>query len=162
MTWCFPGKVATWKNMVSFHCSNLLEHVIIVRISYFDTDFVSQMKLTKLPSICCFAPMLQTELQDTLKSQINDMENYLIHIAKKILQVTKPVLTTGQQNQSISSESWPEHTILQIHTLVYCFQLAHNHIFTNLCGPDHPTLYLQTGNVICNLGTNGCSCYAAK
>ena len=55
-----------------------------------------------------------------LKSQINDMDNYLIHIGRKILQVTKPVLTTGQQNQSISLESSPEHTILQIHTLVYC------------------------------------------
>ena len=30
------------------------EHVIKMRTSYFDTDFVSQMKLTTLPLIHCF------------------------------------------------------------------------------------------------------------
>ena len=34
-------------------CTTLLEHVLIVRTSCFDTDFASQMKLTKLPLTLC-------------------------------------------------------------------------------------------------------------
>ena len=37
----------------SVHYTTLLEHVIKMRVSYFDTDFVSQIKLTTLLLIHC-------------------------------------------------------------------------------------------------------------
>ena len=48
------GKVVNLESMVSSHCTTVLGHVTIMRTSYFDTDFVSQMKLTTLPLIHCF------------------------------------------------------------------------------------------------------------
>ena len=42
---------ADLKGMISVHYTKLLGHVIIMRTSSFDTDFVSQMKLAKLPLI---------------------------------------------------------------------------------------------------------------
>ena len=49
------GKVANLESMASVHCTILLEHVIKMTAYYFDTDFVSQMKLITLPLIPCFA-----------------------------------------------------------------------------------------------------------
>ena len=46
------GKITNFENMVSGHCTALHEHVISMKTSYFDIDFASQMKLTKL--IHCF------------------------------------------------------------------------------------------------------------
>ena len=40
--------------MVSVHCTTVLEHVIKMRASCFNTDIVTQMKLTKLLLIHCF------------------------------------------------------------------------------------------------------------
>ena len=48
------GKVANLESVVSGHCTILLEHVIIVGTSCFDTDFASLMKLTKLALIHWF------------------------------------------------------------------------------------------------------------
>ena len=48
------GKVATLESMVLAYCIILLEHVIKMQASCFDTDFVSQIKLTELPLIYCF------------------------------------------------------------------------------------------------------------
>ena len=48
------GKVANLKSMVSAHYTTLVRHVTIMRTSCFDTNFVSQIKLTKLPLINCF------------------------------------------------------------------------------------------------------------
>ena len=48
------GKIANLESVVSVHCITLLDHVIKMRASCFDTDFASQMKLTKLPLIHCF------------------------------------------------------------------------------------------------------------
>ena len=45
------GKVVHLEGMVSVHWANSLGHDTFMLISYFDTDFASQMKLTKLPSI---------------------------------------------------------------------------------------------------------------
>ena len=44
--------------MVSGDCTSLFEQVILMRRSCFDTDFVSLIKLTKLPLIHCFASWL--------------------------------------------------------------------------------------------------------
>ena len=49
------GGKSNKETMVSVHCTILLEHVIKLKASYFDTDLVSQMKLTTLPPIHCFA-----------------------------------------------------------------------------------------------------------
>ena len=51
-------KVANLESMVSVHCTTLLEHVTIMSTSCFDTDFVSQIKLTKLPLIHCFVTLV--------------------------------------------------------------------------------------------------------
>ena len=48
------GKVVNLESMVSVHCTTLLRHVTTTRTSCFDTDFISQMKLTTLPLIHCF------------------------------------------------------------------------------------------------------------
>ena len=48
------GKVTNLESMASVHCTTLLGHVTIMKSSCFDTDFVSQMKLTTLPLIHCF------------------------------------------------------------------------------------------------------------
>ena len=48
------GKVANLESMVLGDCPFLLEHIIIIRRSCFDTDFAVQIKLTKLPLIHCF------------------------------------------------------------------------------------------------------------
>ena len=45
--------------MVSGDYTFLLQHVIIMRRSCFDTDFVSQIKLAKLPLIHCFGSNLK-------------------------------------------------------------------------------------------------------
>ena len=42
------------ESMVSVHWTISLGHITIIRTSCFDTDFASQMKLTKLPLIHCF------------------------------------------------------------------------------------------------------------
>ena len=47
------GKIAYLESMVSGHCTTLLGYVIAMRTSYFDIDFVSQIKLTKFPLIHC-------------------------------------------------------------------------------------------------------------
>ena len=47
----YREKWRTWEIMVSIHCITLLEHVTIMKTSCFDSGFVSQMKLTKLPLI---------------------------------------------------------------------------------------------------------------
>ena len=45
----FVGKIiANLESMVSVHCITLLKRVFLVRTSCFNTDFASQMKLTKL------------------------------------------------------------------------------------------------------------------
>ena len=41
------GKVANFESLVSDHCTNSLECVLIMKTSCFSTDFASQMKLTK-------------------------------------------------------------------------------------------------------------------
>ena len=46
------GKVAHLESMA--RCAILPEHVVKIRTSGFDTDFVSQMKLTTLSLIHCF------------------------------------------------------------------------------------------------------------
>ena len=65
------GKVANLESMVSGDCTFLLEHVIIIRRSCFDTDFVVQIKLTKLPLIHCFAfsrnPVIGKDSQNYVK-----------------------------------------------------------------------------------------------
>ena len=48
------GKVTNLKSMVSVYYTILLEHVIKMGAPCFDTDFVSQMKLTTFPLIYCF------------------------------------------------------------------------------------------------------------
>ena len=48
------GKVANLESTVLVPWKILLDHVIKMRASCFDTDFVSQMKLTTLPLIHCF------------------------------------------------------------------------------------------------------------
>ena len=48
------GKIANLESVVSVHCITLLDHVIKMRASCFDTDFASQMKLTTLSLIHCF------------------------------------------------------------------------------------------------------------
>ena len=48
------GKVANLERKVSCDCTTLLEHVIINRRSCFNTDFLLQIKLAKLPLIRCF------------------------------------------------------------------------------------------------------------
>ena len=55
------GKVANLKNMVSVHCTALLEHGTIIRTFCFDTDFASQIKLIKLPLIHCFVSRRKCE-----------------------------------------------------------------------------------------------------
>ena len=50
------GKVAILESMVSVHCTTL--HVIMMRPSCFNTNFASQMKLTKLPFIHCCSNLL--------------------------------------------------------------------------------------------------------
>ena len=47
-------KVASLEGMASGHWTNLLDQVLIMGISYSDTDFAPQMKLTKLSLIHCF------------------------------------------------------------------------------------------------------------
>ena len=44
------GKVANLESTVPVHCTTLLDHVIKKRASYFNTDFVSQMRLTTNPN----------------------------------------------------------------------------------------------------------------
>ena len=56
-------KVANLESMVLDHCITLLEHVISVRTSYFDIDFASQVKLTKLPLIHCFVMSSNSSLK---------------------------------------------------------------------------------------------------
>ena len=65
------GKVANLENMVSVHCTALLEHGIIMRISCFDTKFASQMKLIKLPLIHSFVSRRKRE-QSTIKSAASE------------------------------------------------------------------------------------------
>ena len=78
------GKVTNLKTMVLGHCTILLDHVIIMRKSYFDTNFTSQMKLTKLPSIHCFEPTASskcaacnTTFQTTPKETISAKFTYV-------------------------------------------------------------------------------------
>ena len=42
------------KNIVSVNRTILLEHVIKMRATCFDADFISQLKLTRFPLILCF------------------------------------------------------------------------------------------------------------
>ena len=48
------GKVANLESMVSGDCASLLEHVILMGRSCFDTNFAAQIKLTKFLLIHCF------------------------------------------------------------------------------------------------------------
>ena len=48
------------ESMVSDHGTTLLEHVLIKRISRFDTDFTLQMKLTKPSLIHCFVKYMES------------------------------------------------------------------------------------------------------
>ena len=52
------SEVANLESMVSVHGTTLLGHITKMRTSFFDTDFASQMKLTKLPLIYCFETSL--------------------------------------------------------------------------------------------------------
>ena len=57
LNFCFQNsmnaeKVAKFESIVSGHCTTLLEHVIIMRISCFEPDL--QMKLTTIPLVHCF------------------------------------------------------------------------------------------------------------
>ena len=54
------GKLANFKSMVSAHCATLLGHVAIIWTD-FDPDFVSQIKLTKLPLIHHFVEQKTAE-----------------------------------------------------------------------------------------------------
>ena len=54
MTQWMQGKVANLEGMVSGHYTTLLEHVVIMRTSCFNTYFVLQIKLTTRPYIHCF------------------------------------------------------------------------------------------------------------
>ena len=47
-------KVANLESMVLVHYTIVLEHVIKIRASCFNTDFISQMKLTMFPLIYRF------------------------------------------------------------------------------------------------------------
>ena len=49
------AKVTKLKSMISVHYTTFLGDITIMRTSCFDTDFVSQIKLTKHPLIHCFA-----------------------------------------------------------------------------------------------------------
>ena len=42
-------RLVNLESMVLVHCTILLEHVVTVRTSCFDTDFASEIKLTKFP-----------------------------------------------------------------------------------------------------------------
>ena len=65
-TQTIQGKVVNLESLVSVHCTTLLGHVTIMRTSCFDTDFVSQIKLTTLPLIHWFAENRRSFLDCTL------------------------------------------------------------------------------------------------
>ena len=48
------GKIANLECMVSIHCTFSLDHVIKMRASWFDTNFISPKKLTTFPLIHSF------------------------------------------------------------------------------------------------------------
>ena len=58
--------------MVSGHCTILRKHIISMRTSYFDTDFASKMKLTKLSLIHC----LQSTSIGTKKKETTNTWQY--------------------------------------------------------------------------------------
>ena len=64
--------------MVSGHCTILLEHVITMRTSCFDTDFVLQVKMTSLPLIHCFwCPGVRGTLPCDLSHDACDVPTHL-------------------------------------------------------------------------------------
>ena len=72
---------------------NLFEHVATMRASYFDTDFVSHMKLTILPLIHCFdgamAPLDPLLCKVFCKGVINDDHSNVFIAINKHLCLTK-------------------------------------------------------------------------
>ena len=62
-------KISQHESMVSVHWTISLGHITIIRTSCFDTDFASQMKLTKLPLIHCFVLMSILYWAESIDSQ---------------------------------------------------------------------------------------------
>ena len=68
LTQCLQGKVANLGNIVSVHCTNLLENVF-VRLPCFDTDdFALQMKIDTFTLIHCISCI--SKLEDSFNATI--------------------------------------------------------------------------------------------